>query len=165
MPSARLSFSTLNRVGRFLISILRTIVSSLRSKRASGTHDLKVHPALQVTLRPVLDTHGRMPASRALVSPTEALQLSTDDTEPHARTYRLHNSVRSHRTLRQPPPNGSFWDICARASRNSIGGAAGAAHHRSLTSRRMASPIAEQLIYRGRQAHYSLGRRPPLVKA
>lgn len=155
MRSARLSFSTLNRAALFLISTLRTIVTSLSPRRKCGSYDL--NPVLLVALkrtrgrqRPALDTHGRMPGNRELVPPTEARQLSTDENEPHARTHRLYSSVRPHRTLRQPPPNGFFWDIFPRAYSHPGSDAACAVAHRPITSHRMASTSLEQSSYWGR---------------
>ena len=175
-PSAKLLFSTLQRAGLFLISILPTIVSSLKPTRKCGTHDQKLpsllNPALLGPLkrprgpqRPALDSHGRMPANPGMVPSAEARQPWIGEPESHARTHRLqYYSVRSHRTLRQLPPNGFFRDIYPRAYHHSVSGAACAVTHWAITSYRIAPSSVEQLFHWGRQAHPSLSRRRRLVE-
>jgi hypothetical protein len=98
-------------------------------------------------------------ANRRVTPPTEALQLSTGETEPHARTHRLHNSVRSRGTLRQPTPNGIFREIHPSDYHHSARGAACAAAHRPITARRMALPFVVQPFHWGPRAHPSLSRQ------
>jgi hypothetical protein len=98
--------------------------------------------------------------------PAEAQQPWTGEkTEPHARTHRLHNSVPSHRTLRQPTPNGFSRDIYPCDYHHSVSGATCAAAHRPITSHRMAPLSVEQLFDWGPQAPPSLNRRRRLVQA
>ena len=131
--------------------------------RKSGSNGLLNRP--RGRQRPALNSLGGMPANPGVVPPAEARQPWTGETEPHARTHRLHNSVRSHGTLRQPTPNGFFRDIYPRDYHHSVRGAACAAAHRPITSRRMAPPFVEQPFHWGPQAHPSLSRRRRLVQA
>jgi len=169
MPSARPSFSTLRRVGHCLISIRRTIVSSLRPKRKCGTHDAArlPNPVLKRPRgpqRPALNSLGSMTANPGVVPPAEARQSWTGETESHARTYRLHNIVRSQGALRRSTRNGPYRDVCPRDCRRSAGAVACAATNRPITARRMASLFVAQPFYRGPRAHLSLSRRRRLVQ-
>ena len=145
-----------------MISTLRTIVSLLRVIRRCGNHDLKVpaevpsllNQALLSVLkrppgrqRPALNLLGRMPANPRVVPPAEARKPWTGEAEPHAQTDRLHNCIRSHRTLRQPTPNRFYRDIYPRYCHHSVSGAACAAAHRPMTSHRMAPQSVEQLFF------------------
>lgn len=56
--------------------------------------------------RRALDEHGGMPADWALVPPANARELTTGETEQHARIHRFCNFLRPQGFLRQPSPDG-----------------------------------------------------------
>jgi hypothetical protein len=122
----------------------RTIVSSSRLKRNCGIHEPAEKPRLLNLVlpkrprgrrQPVLDSRGRMPAHRGVV--TQAPQLSTGESEPHARIHYSHSFLRSHRIFRLRPPNGLYRDISSCACHHCSSGASCAATARPITPRRM----------------------------
>jgi uncharacterized protein (DUF697 family) len=162
---ARPSFSTLPRAARCSISTRRIIASSSRRKKRSGTR--ASHPAPAPT-RPrerrqaVLEPYGCMRAYRGAAPLSQAPRPSNG--EANARSYHLHNLLRSHRALRQRPSDGLFGDVSSRARHHAAGGAAYTPDHRAIAPLRVAPPDLTQLSFRGRYAHPPLSRRWRLVE-
>jgi hypothetical protein len=110
--------------------------------------------------RQALNSQKCMAITRGVLPTTKARRLLTGRAEPHARIHRLHNFLGSDRTLRRRTSGGFFRDIFVGDCHRTASGAARAATHRPITSRRMASPSVEQPFYWSRQAHPSLIWQP-----
>ena len=166
MPSARRSSSTLPRAGLFLISILRTIVSSSNVKGTCGILERAAvpSPALKPERRGLRSCPQRAGVWE-LIHSTAALELLTGETEPNARSHRLPSILCSYRTLRHRPPNGLFRRLSSGTYHHSICSLARPASDRAITPRRMASPELTEVVQRIRQARTLLGQRPNFVKA
>src|SRR5215813_4505774 len=165
MQSVRHSSSTLLPGAPFLISILQTIVSSSNGKETCGTLARTAPPSLLQTpeRRPTPKLRPQTAGDWELSHPTAAIKLLTGETEPHARSLRLHSILCSHRTLRHRSPNGLFRHFFSGTSHHSICSVACPASDRPITPRRMASSELTEVVCRIRRGRNLLGQRQHFV--
>ena len=150
--------------GRCSTSILRIIDSSSKPNGTCGIRERTALPSLQKQERQRVHSHARAGYATGVDASTAAVALSTGETEPHARSLRLHSVLCPHGTLRCRPPNGLFRHFFSGPGHHSICSVACPASDRPITSRRMASPELAEMIFCFGGGRILLGRRRHFVK-
>ncbi len=96
-----------------------------------------LNPILKPERRPVLKPRRAYARHSGVAPSTEAIELSSGETEPHARSHHLYIILCSHRSLRYRPTNGLFRHFFSRTCHHSICSVACLAADRPIAPCRM----------------------------